>query len=393
MIPARRAFRMFAALLMVAAFALPFGAHEATAQSYPDRPIKIIVPIGPAGSYDIVGRLLADQLAKRLGQTVVVENRPGAGTIVGTQAAISAPADGYTLLVGGLSNIVFNAGLFKNLPYDPLNDLVPVALVFNISYTLVGAKELPYSTPKDVIEAAKKSPGKITLANAGLGTGQHILGAAFAKITGTQFLEVPYRSSSAAYPDLLSGRVDLFVEFDTRSAALHQVGPGQGPGHPRRQAQPAGAGRADHDRGRRAGPRDQFLDRSVRAGENAAGGDRSPAARDRAVPAGAQAALRHRRRRAHGRAAGSAQINDQSRLRQVDEDHQRCRHPIGLNAHTAFGAVAVGTPAARRGLRHQLRTRSRATTQRPAPSTSQPGSIMSKSKSSAVSNTRNGETP
>ena len=186
------------------------------------------MPIGPAGSYDIVGRLLADQLAKRLGQTVVVENRPGAGTIVGTQAAISAPADGYTLLVGGLSNVVFNAGLYKNLPYDPLTDLVPVALVFNISYTLVGAKELPYSTPKDVIEAAKKNPGKISLANAGLGTGQHILGAAFAKSTATQFLEVPYRSSSAAYPDLLSGRVDLFV--DSTPAALPYIKSGQAKG-------------------------------------------------------------------------------------------------------------------------------------------------------------------
>jgi tripartite-type tricarboxylate transporter receptor subunit TctC len=228
MIPAHRAFRMFAALLVFAPFALPFGTHEATAQSYPDRPIKIIVPIGPAGSYDIVGRLLADQLTRRLGQPVVVENRPGAGTIVGTQAAISAPADGYTLLIGGLSNIVFNAGLYKNLPYDPLNDLVPVALVFNISYTLVGAKELPYLTPKDVIEAAKKNPGKISLANAGLGTGQHILGAAFAKITGTQFLEVPYRSSSAAYPDLLSGRVDLFV--DSTPAALPYIKSGQAKG-------------------------------------------------------------------------------------------------------------------------------------------------------------------
>jgi tripartite-type tricarboxylate transporter receptor subunit TctC len=148
--------------------------------------------------------------------------------VVGTQAAISAPADGYTLLVGGLSNIVFNAGLYKNLPYDPLNDLVPVALVFNISYTLVGAKELVYSSPKEVIDAAKRNPGKITLANAGLGTGQHLLGAAFAKITGTQFLEVPYRSSVAAYPDLLSGRVDLFA--DSTPAALPYIKSGQAKG-------------------------------------------------------------------------------------------------------------------------------------------------------------------
>jgi tripartite-type tricarboxylate transporter receptor subunit TctC len=227
MTPLHPAFRPLSAVLLLALLSLPCP-DDAAAQTYPDRPIKIIVPIGPAGSYDIVGRLLADQLAKRVGQSVVVENRPGAGTVVGTQAAINAPADGYTLLVGGLSNIVFNAGLYKNLPYDPLNDLVPVALVFNISYTLVGAKDLPYSSPKEVVEAAKKDPGKITLANAGLGTGQHLLGAAFAKITGTQFLEVPYRSSAAAYPDLLSGRVALFV--DSTPAALPYIKSGQAKG-------------------------------------------------------------------------------------------------------------------------------------------------------------------
>src|SRR3954452_25243008 len=148
------------------AFAGPPGAG---AQNYPDRPVKIIVPIGPAGSYDLVGRAVADALSKRLGQSVFVENRPGAGTIIGTQAVANAPPDGYTLLVGGLSNIVFNAGLYKKLPYDPLNDFAPVALVLNISYTLVGSKDLPYASVKEVIEAAKKRPGELKLANAGVG--------------------------------------------------------------------------------------------------------------------------------------------------------------------------------------------------------------------------------
>ena len=154
-------------ILLLAFSALIAAPASAGAQTYPDRPVKIVVPIGPSGSYDIVGRLLADQLSKRLGQSVVVENRPGAGTIVGTQAVINAPPDGYTLLVGGLSNIVFNAGLYQKLPYDPLTDLVPVALVFNISYTLVAHKELPYATPNEVIAAAKKDPGGLKLANAG----------------------------------------------------------------------------------------------------------------------------------------------------------------------------------------------------------------------------------
>jgi tripartite-type tricarboxylate transporter receptor subunit TctC len=201
-------------IVLLAFGALIAAPASAGAQAYPDRAVKIIVPIGPSGSYDIVGRLLADQLSKRLGQSVVVENRPGAGTIVGTQAVINAPPDGYTLLIGGLSNIVFNAGLYQKLPYDPLTDLVPVALVF--------------STPKEVIAAAKKDPGGLKLANAGTGTGQHILGAAFMKLTGTKFLEVPYRGSSAAFPDLLAGRVDLFV--DSTPGALPYIKSGQAKG-------------------------------------------------------------------------------------------------------------------------------------------------------------------
>ena len=210
---------------LMIALALGCFAPVASAQNYPNHPVKIIVPIGPAGSYDILGRLIADQLSRRLNQSFVVENRPGAGTIVGTKAVIAAEPDGYTLLVGGLSNIVFNAGLYKSLPYDPLTDLVPVALVLNISYTLVGSPSLPYKTPNEIIAAAKANPGSIKLANAGVGTGQHVVGAAFQAITGTRMLDVPYRGSSLAFPDLLSGRVDLF--FDSTPAALPYVKSGQ----------------------------------------------------------------------------------------------------------------------------------------------------------------------
>jgi tripartite-type tricarboxylate transporter receptor subunit TctC len=210
---------------IVALSSLALSSSNAAAQSYPDQTIKIVVPSAPAGGYDVIGRLLADQLSKRLGQNVIVENRPGAGTVVGTQSVVDAPADGYTLLIGGLSNIIFNAGLYKNLRHDPMRDLVPVALPFNLSYSLVGSKQSPYANPKEIIAAAKASPGKLTLANAGRGTGQHILGAAFMKTTGTQMLEVPYRGSTAVYPDLLSGRVDLFV--DSTTAALPYIKSGQ----------------------------------------------------------------------------------------------------------------------------------------------------------------------
>src|SRR5262245_27308977 len=217
----RRAFLGLAAAVAV----LPAVSQFAWAQSYPDRPVKIVVPVAPSGSYDIVGRALADQLSKRLGQTVVVENRPGAGTVVGTQAVIQSPADGYTLLVGGLSNIVFNVGLYNKPPYDPLKDLVPVALVFNVSYTLISSKALPYTSPKEIVAAAKRSPGKLTVANVGIGSGQHIVGAAFMKVTETQLLDVPYRGPALAYPDILAGRVDLF--FDSTPSALNYIKSGQ----------------------------------------------------------------------------------------------------------------------------------------------------------------------
>ena len=190
---------------LMAAIAFGLLVPAASAQNYPDHAVKIIVPVGPAGSYDLLGRLVADQLNKRMGQSFVVENRPGAGSVIGTKVGDHAPPDGYTLLVGGLSNIVFNAGLYKNLPYNPLKDLVPVALIINISYTLVGSQEVAVQTAKEIIAAAKANPGTIKLANAGVGTGQQVVGAAFQAITGTKMLEVPYRGSSLAYPDLLRG--------------------------------------------------------------------------------------------------------------------------------------------------------------------------------------------
>ena len=297
----------------------------------PDRPVKIIVPIGPSGSYDIVGRLLADQLSKRLGQSVVVENRPGAGTIVGTQAVINAPPDGYTLLVGGLSNIVFNAGLYQKLPYDPLTDLVPVALVFNISYTLVAHKDLPYSTPNEVIAAAKKDPGGLKLANAGTGTGQHILGACLHEIHRHQVPEVPYRGSSAALP-ICSPAVSTCLSIPHREPCPY-IKSGQAKGiailSSKRTAQ-CPTCRSMH-RGRCSQSRDRFLDRFVRSRQDATGGHRAFAGGDRPVAAGTQTAFRAEWRRSDRHAARSALAVHRVRIRQVDQDHPRSGHPSRLS--------------------------------------------------------------
>jgi tripartite-type tricarboxylate transporter receptor subunit TctC len=211
------------------ALALALGIASAQAQtSYPDRPVKIIVPLGPGGSYDLVGRQLADVLSKRTGQAFFVENKPGAGTVVGTQAAAQSEADGYTLVVGGLSNMAFNSALYSKLAYDPLRDFVPVALLYRFGYVMVGRKDLPQATLRDIVAAAKANPGSISVATAGVGTGQHLVAAAFMKAAGIKLLEVPYKGSPPAFTDLLAGRIDLF--FDSIAAGLPYVQSGQARG-------------------------------------------------------------------------------------------------------------------------------------------------------------------
>src|SRR6478735_9073023 len=216
------------ALALTIALALLLVGAGARAQTYPDRPVKIIVPIGPGGSYDLVGRHLADVLSKRMGQSFVVENKPGAGTVVGTQAAGQSEPDGYTLLVGGLSNMAFNSALYSKLGYDPLKDFVPVALVYKFGYVMVARKDLPHARLQDIVAAAKSSPGSISVATAGVGTGQQLVAAAFMKAAGVKFLEVPYKGSPPAFTDLLAGRIDLF--FDSMAAGLPYVQSGQARG-------------------------------------------------------------------------------------------------------------------------------------------------------------------
>src|ERR1700716_1683672 len=217
------------AWIAVVLVSLSLGVVTARAQAtYPDHPVKIIVPIGPGGSYDLVGRHLADVLSKRSGQPFVVENKPGAGTVVGTQAAAQSEPDGYTLLVGGLSNMAFNSALYSKLAYDPLKDFVPVALVYKFGYVMVGRKDMPQTSLKDIVAAAKANPGSITVATAGVGTGQQLVAAAFMKAAGVKLLEVPYKGSPPAFADLLAGRIDLF--FDSIAAGLPYVQSGAGGG-------------------------------------------------------------------------------------------------------------------------------------------------------------------
>lgn len=207
--------------IILVLMAMPLAVVPAVAQTYPDRPIKIIVPQPPGGGFDTVARILSDRLAPLLGQAVVVENRTGAGTLVGTEAAAKAPADGYTLLLGALSNMALNPGLYAKLPYDPLKDFTPIGLAVSWSYTLVARKDLPHKDLKALVDFARANPGAITYASAGKGSGQHIAMAVTEQLASIKLTHVPYRGAQAAYQDLLGGRIDLF--FDISSTARSQV--------------------------------------------------------------------------------------------------------------------------------------------------------------------------
>ena len=192
--------------------------------AYPNRALRVIVPQPPGGGFDFVARALAERLGKSLGQSIVVENKPGSGTLVGTDAAAKADPDGYTLLVGSVSNMALNMGLYDKLSYDSLRDFEPLGLAVSYSYTLMARKDLPFNSLKDVVAYAKANPGKLSYASAGNGSGQHVLAAALWHLAGVNLIHVPYRGAQAAYQDLLGARVDLF--FDLSSTARVQVNAG-----------------------------------------------------------------------------------------------------------------------------------------------------------------------
>jgi tripartite-type tricarboxylate transporter receptor subunit TctC len=204
--------------------ALLVCAGAALGQEYPARLVHVIVPSAPGGGFDLVGRVLAQKLSEQTGQPFVVENRPGAGTLLGSQLASRAAPDGYTLLVGGLSNIALNMGLYKAPGYDSLADLVPVTLVVSHSYTLVGRKDLPQGTLREVIDFARANPGKLNIGTSGPGTGQYVIAALLIAAGGVDIQKIPYKGAQPVYQDLLAGRVDLFFDNTTTAAPYIEAG-------------------------------------------------------------------------------------------------------------------------------------------------------------------------
>jgi tripartite-type tricarboxylate transporter receptor subunit TctC len=190
------------------AAALPAAGRGASAQTYPARPVRLIVGFPAGNAPDIVARLLGQWLSDRLGQQFIVENRPGAGSNIGTEAALSAPADGYTLLMAVLTN-VFNAALYPNLKFDFMRDITPIAGVADAPFVLVVTPSFPPKSVAELIAYAKANPAKVNMCSGGNGTSAHIFGELFKMMAGVDLIHVPYRSSWM--PDLLAGEVQMTI--------------------------------------------------------------------------------------------------------------------------------------------------------------------------------------
>jgi tripartite-type tricarboxylate transporter receptor subunit TctC len=194
--------------LAAGAAALPTVSHFAWAQSYPTRPVRIIVGFAPGGAYDIVARLMSQFLSERLGQPFVVENRPGAAGTIGTEAVVKASPDGYTLLLVGAAAVT-SALLYDKLSFNLIRDIAPVAAISREPHIMVVNPSVPAKTVPEFIAYAKGNPGKISMASGGMGTAAHLSGELFKMMTGVNMLHVPYRGIAPALTDLLAGEVHV----------------------------------------------------------------------------------------------------------------------------------------------------------------------------------------
>lgn len=195
---------------LAAVVALSFTAGLASAQDYPSKPIRFIVPLTAGSGADIAGRIVARHLSEAWKQPVIVENRPGAGGQIGTQAVVKAEADGYTLLVQSASHAA-NSAIYKTLPYDPLKDLIDVAILGITPYVMVTAKGGDYPTVKTLIDAARAKPGGIPFASAGIGSSTHLAAEYFAQVAGVKMLHIPYKGSPEAIQDSMAGRTSFYM--------------------------------------------------------------------------------------------------------------------------------------------------------------------------------------
>ena len=218
-VPRRRVLRLAAG-----AAALPFAPRLARAQAYPSRPVRLVVPFPAGGPADLTGRTVGQWLSERLGQPVIIENRPGAASNIGTEAVVNAAPDGYTLLLAVTSQAI-NATLYEKLNYNFISDIAPVGGFMRVPHIMEVSPTFPAQTVPDFIAYAKANPGKVNFASGGNGSGAHVAGELFKMMTGVNMIHVPYRGEANAVPDLIGGQVH--VVFSILSGAMGNLQSGK----------------------------------------------------------------------------------------------------------------------------------------------------------------------
>lgn len=216
---AKTAHRLCKLLLCVFGIAVGTSSTSAIAEQYPSKPLRMIVPSVAGGILDTVGRTVAAKLAEQMGQPVIVENKPGAGSTIGSEAILKLPADGYTLLAVATGHAI-NPAVYKKLPYDTVRDFQPVSHTVNLTNVLVVHPSIPAGNVRELIAYGKANPGKLTFGSAGNGQSNHLSGELFKSLTGLDMTHVPYKGSAAALADVLAGNVSMMF-VDVLSASSH----------------------------------------------------------------------------------------------------------------------------------------------------------------------------
>ncbi len=210
--------------LALAALLAVLAAPVAQAQDYPTRNVTFVVPTGPGAGTDLLARILAPRLSERLGKSVVVENRPGAGTVIAAEAVAKANPDGHTILMGTSTPLAINASLHKKLPYDPTKDFMPLGLIATVPFVLVINNDLPARSVREFIELAKSKPGAFSYGSTGPGTPFHLYAELFSSMTGIRMVHVPYKAAVAALVDLMGNRLQVMMTDLASSQQLIREG-------------------------------------------------------------------------------------------------------------------------------------------------------------------------
>ena len=285
------------AVVIVAVIAA-FIVASVHAQNYPVKTVRIIVPFPAGGSTDVIGRVVAEQLTAAFGQQVIVDNRPGANGVIGTDLVAKAAPDGYTLLMGGIGSLSINPAIYSKIPYDPVRDFTAIIQIAQVPNVLVVHPSLPIKTVKELIALAKASPGKLSFSSSGSGSSDHMSGELFKSLAHVDLVHVPYKGGAPAITDAIAGQVSM--TFSNQPTALPHVKSGKLRGIAVTSIKRSSAAPElpTIDESGSQGFRREFVGRRQRAGE--------PAARDRRSR---QRGNRERHERACGsRAAQSARV-------------------------------------------------------------------------------------